>query len=1060
MDGSNDLKEAVTKARPKAALLLVAAFFGLSAVIVHLEIDRLISGFASAGRSQPLGAVTGPLALAQIEGVTQTWPKSYAPPTIGELIVAALIADLALTAVYVTGLWIAIRYCARAKRLGAMLLAIVILAELLEIALLSTVASNLRYDTEVSAATAHTLGWTSTVKWAAIALLCILLLNGRMRSIRSWFGDVARGVWAHRLSAFLVAVLFVLACLPFDEIFDQLPDIQRQWLTSEDGNRHAMWACGVLGGAYVAAFLFGRIRSKAPIDALRDENGNLPNESTVFQFTVSPQSTSEATVGTTTAIKIYPRLSARKPNGWRSLTWIDLWWLAPLLAILLAAVLSFVVSGAAPTFHVTTLLAFIGVPVLAVVASVLISSRPFESTPETNAQEQDSDTARRQRLWRRCVNTWLAGDVIAALVLSVAGLGLVRSVAAPLVMSTTPTLADLAKSDPWNAPSHLFIAGAILATLSPLLILRRREQGRFDLLDPTARYLDTALLRHNVRLAAVCAIAVAAMTLLAIYPIDAAKEIGPVALTILAITLWGVILGTFTMALQDFPPLSVFVSLRLKATPVLTLAVLLPLVIGVGTAAMGVDDDQLHQARRSVVVREELARPQSSASDFRDDLATRISEIASVNCIIEIDGVRVRPVLVVAAEGGGIRAAYWTARALELLERNGECLAESVLLSSGVSGGSLGLAVTAAGHLHAAEQNGTETLSATSYVKSIASPEGVGAAIAGLMVRDHIAATSGLRVPSFVDGKDAALGNDRAALIEHTWLVDSKPLELLPYGEISTPIGIPILNSTDARTKCKVLLTPMEAPLPITATSSGERVGCSNADGWPTALQVNQSCFAKMDWAGMAMLSARFPFVTPSGRFNGPECGNQDLQLVDGGYAEGTGLGTVADLAPFITAEISASNRKSASACEPPPPLVPIAVYLKNSAGYDLLDDLASVSAEPLVPLVGYFAAGKQGTEAALIQRIASSFRSTAVGTLERGSLDTVSSAFPGMSVTVAPSTTPAVAPPLGWSLSTYTIRSLDRAVEANFNTKSVGGKTNTGAMLDLIGALVPEGER
>jgi hypothetical protein len=58
------------------------------------------------------------------------------------------------------------------------------------------------------------------------------------------------------------------------------------------------------------------------------------------------------------------------------------------------------------------------------------------------------------------------------------------------------------------------------------------------------------------------------------------------------------------------------------------------------------------------------------------------------------------PALIVVAEGGGIRAAYWTARAMVKLAEDA-CLGQSVLLSSGVSGGSVGLALTAVAGKHA-----------------------------------------------------------------------------------------------------------------------------------------------------------------------------------------------------------------------------------------------------------------------------------------------------------------------------------------------------------------------
>jgi hypothetical protein len=54
------------------------------------------------------------------------------------------------------------------------------------------------------------------------------------------------------------------------------------------------------------------------------------------------------------------------------------------------------------------------------------------------------------------------------------------------------------------------------------------------------------------------------------------------------------------------------------------------------------------------------------------------------------------PVFVVAAEGGGIRAAYWTANVLGALQDNNPEFANHIYAMSGVSGGSLGIATFSA----------------------------------------------------------------------------------------------------------------------------------------------------------------------------------------------------------------------------------------------------------------------------------------------------------------------------------------------------------------------------
>ena len=115
------------------------------------------------------------------------------------------------------------------------------------------------------------------------------------------------------------------------------------------------------------------------------------------------------------------------------------------------------------------------------------------------------------------------------------------------------------------------------------------------------------------------------------------------------------------------------------------------------------------------------------------------------------------------------------------------------------------------------------------------------------------------------------------------------------------------------------------------------------------------------------MLSARFPIVTPSARVPGPsreshalECDQRlaNLQLIDGGYGESSGLGTLVDLAPRLMELVRSHNervsrfRSEAAADvsegeasetedsrdeqldEPPPSyVIPIVLFVENHSG-------------------------------------------------------------------------------------------------------------------------------
>ncbi|HEY6801248.1 MAG TPA: hypothetical protein VI121_11445, partial [Agromyces sp.] len=293
---------------------------------------------------------------------------------------------------------------------------------------------------------------------------------------------------------------------------------------------------------------------------------------------------------------------------------------------------------------------------------------------------------------------------------------------------------------------------------------------------------------------------------------------------------------------------------------------------------------------------------------------------------------------------------------------------------------------------------------------------------------------------------------DRAGLIELTWQHDIEAFTKTARLHSTPLVGLPILNSTDAISKCRVHVTRM----PIV----GDGNGCTQPAGAPAAaIPMSDACIRSLDWAAAAMLSARFPIITPAGRLGGSDgdpdgCGSNARQLIDGGYAEGSGLGTAADLAPLIAATVRARNATMRHDAF----LVPILVFAQNSAGYDLAEELRGVSAEPLVPLVGAAAASTLTTKATWVQRISTAFSQVCPSSAEVGTeranaceaaLASVQADLPAQFVAVAPSTKPTVVPPLGWALSSFSIDSLERSLQDQLDGR-VKGRADLHALLRL----------
>lgn len=987
----------------------------VAAAITVLEIDRLIAGSLSKeGESSPLGSVIGPFAFAGRDAWDRWASNTAAGGSIPWWIVASVLVDIVIVVCYFWAFSRVIqRMTAKRKAAGRWTLRVLVAIEIVEGLLLSAgaILLGLRGDPSRLAESEWfgiAIASFATAKWVALVTLAVLVLrdhveNNPRAGSRGYLAELSirlgQALWVHRLSSFLIVVLFVFACIPSDGVLDQLPDVQRQWVgLGWVGAGHAAAAGLAVFLASFCALVLGRARTRALVSAA--------------------QGYDEYKVKTT----------------WKA----ALWWLVPLGAWFLL----YLITRQATDFRVAARIAwvFVAIPI-AVLVSYLFSIW-------VKALRRGR-VARRRDYRARARFAWLAGDATAVAIIGIGGLGLIRSFTAPVLAGN-----DISSGDEYGWSVVLLLAGVAVVFFSPVMMewkVEGRRAGRAveaadpdrisnrELLDPTRRIDRDVDQRFAARHRGVTFLffiaGVTTLAYIAYLPIQVATLLGASAVTVLALTAWGAVLGAFTVGVQARKPAPIFRLLRLRATPVLTLAVVIPLIASVIFAFADWDDPNLHATRIAATNGTSAPEDQADLSGqtgieatteptaggdggesadveakFSDLIDARLDGLAKESCLAEAGDRTFVPAVVVVAEGGGIRAAYWTARALEELRRNGGCLADSILLSSGVSGGSVGLAATAVS---------TNPTKADTNLKKLAGPATVGTGVAGLLVGDLVASSTGVPFPSYWN--EERKWRDRAALIEHVWIDAIDGLDRGVALAADDRIGIPVLNSTDARSKCKLLVAD--------GVAGGGDLSCVASAMSPAAtLPMQAECFDGLDWATSAMLSARFPIITPAARFDeGDGCGDEDMQLIDGGYAEGSGLGTAADLAPGIADAISEWNAREYREH----PIVPILLFLKNSAGYDLREDLDAVAAEPLVPIIGFSAASKQATQAAWIQRIASAFGTVGTATDAAGDAITgLREKLPALTVVVAPSTEPAVVPPLGWSLSDFSIGSLNRAMD------------------------------
>jgi len=367
-------------------------------------------------------------------------------------------------------------------------------------------------------------------------------------------------------------------------------------------------------------------------------------------------------------------------------------------------------------------------------------------------------------------------------------------------------------------------------------------------------------------------------------------------------------------------------------------------------------------------------------------------------------------------------------------------------------------------------------MSARDQVVAMADPRALGAGSVGLFVRDVVYASSGIPLPvllsqdvvdRYSDGRDGTPWADRAALMESVWETTS-PAVRQPFAASSATTapgsvsGHLILSSTSVTSSCRMLVSQLRlTPGPGATVGQGEepqpppggagepdvpangvcdsltRPAPNSADllaDYAGPGRAVDHCVGAMKASTGAMLASRFPYVTPSGVI-GPCDGWPTQQLVDGGYTENTGLGTIVDLAPQWLSLVRAHNTAALRGAGPAELVIPIVVYLDNGTGSDLTAPTRKITSELLVPPVGKSRAGfAQADTPALLQRAGAL---ADVPSLWDGSVPATDAAQtvirmwrPKPVLVVRQSTFPAVTAPLGWVLSQDSIRTMDRALQ------------------------------
>ncbi|MGC4076414.1 MAG: hypothetical protein QM702_05145 [Rubrivivax sp.] len=242
------------------------------------------------------------------------------------------------------------------------------------------------------------------------------------------------------------------------------------------------------------------------------------------------------------------------------------------------------------------------------------------------------------------------------------------------------------------------------------------------------------------------------------------------------------------------------------------------------------------------------------------------------------------PVVFVSAEGGGIRAAYFTAQVLAAIQDRCPAFARHLFAISGVSGGSLGASVFA-GLVDASSAADSSGLACSEDVQNGSSfslksdevlrADFLGPVVASLLFPDALQRFLPLPVPGFDRAKTLEIAIEQ----EFRKVVGTDFLERSVYGYWKAERNLPVLmlNATNVETGERTVASPA---LPL---EEGFHRLTSFRDFDPSA---------DFRISTMSVVSARFPLVTPAASL---DTAFGKRRFVDGGYFENSGAATLTE---------------------------------------------------------------------------------------------------------------------------------------------------------------------
>lgn len=386
-------------------------------------------------------------------------------------------------------------------------------------------------------------------------------------------------------------------------------------------------------------------------------------------------------------------------------------------------------------------------------------------------------------------------------------------------------------------------------------------------------------------------------------------------------------LGLFIWAVTD--PVS-WQALGVAATLILTIAVWIPL----GTLLVGLGERGRFPIFTALLLWAVLISPRTDNHSIRS--AGPVLERPPLEAAFEAWYQRAKnlhppgatvPVIVVGTEGGGIRAAYWTATALAAATDRVPSFADHCFAISGVSGGSLGALVYDAILSRRLDRAGAGAGDQRPIAQILGPTPNLQGDVRPMLKFDALSGTlAALAQPDLVQRFfPAAVLPDREKALEEGW-------ERGWFRAFRSDLfGGPFLATMKAHPQIPNLF------LNGTVVETGERIITSNvhiheALPFRNAFDAFDEMQMDIPISTAAGMSARFTYVSPAGKIpyrgkdrdkprvpatcttgdaRNPNCGRAYFgHVVDGGYFENSGAVTAAELVEFIADYTARKNYK------------------------------------------------------------------------------------------------------------------------------------------------------